>query len=108
MRAHPCARLFPLRDTLTIASMLPGVEGIITIRAPLRAATGHHSNGDMLQSGQIALTFHDIPALLRHRRWLGIARMIGALGVCRDVLGGEQHVAKPTGAIEFRLVGEMN
>jgi hypothetical protein len=42
---------FPLRDTLTIASMLPGVERIITIHVRLRAATWHDSNGDMLQRG---------------------------------------------------------
>src|SRR5260221_8646569 len=46
--------------------------------------------------------------LSRRRRRFGIARMIGAFGVRRDVLRIEQHVAKSTVGVEVSLVGEMN
>src|ERR1700693_2573527 len=46
--------------------------------------------------------------LSRRRRRFGIARMIGAFGVRRDLLRIEQYVAKSTLGVEVSLVGEMN
>jgi hypothetical protein len=47
MRTHPCVRLFCIIDTLTITSMLPGVDDSIADTPMVVARDGHDRIGNM-------------------------------------------------------------
>jgi hypothetical protein len=47
MRTHPCVRLFCIIDTLTITSMLPGVDDSIADTPMAVARGGHDRIGNM-------------------------------------------------------------
>jgi hypothetical protein len=47
MRTHPCVRLFCIIDTLTSASMLPGIEDIIREAQGGVVRAGHGPFGNM-------------------------------------------------------------
>jgi hypothetical protein len=47
MRTHPCVRLFCIIDTLTSASVLPGIEVIIEEFRRSVVSAGHDLMGNM-------------------------------------------------------------
>jgi hypothetical protein len=51
MRTHPCVRLFCIIDTLTSASVLPGIDVIIEESSKGVAFTGHDHTDNMSSYG---------------------------------------------------------
>jgi hypothetical protein len=49
-RTHPCVRLFCIIDTLTSASVLPGIDAIIQEYSGRVVCNGHDPVGDMSSS----------------------------------------------------------
>jgi hypothetical protein len=93
---------FRLCDALTITSMLPGAgrkyhQSHFASRCHMARFKWRYVTKRPNRPRFPRYFRHGArPMLARRRRCFGIARMIGAFGVRRDVLRDEQHVAKST------------
>jgi hypothetical protein len=86
MRTHPCVRLFCIVDTLTSASVLPGIDGIID-EAPTSVVRSGHDHMDNMSSQVLASFAMPMTGAVRMCKSVPILTSLasaGALQICRS------------------------